>query len=352
MNKKKLLWLPLSAVFLLSAACFASCNNQGEDNPPPTETKYGLKPTEAVKLPEDGFRTTDVAVHDPSIFQDPKSGKYYAFGSHFMVASSRDLIEWDQEVGDGSSESNGQKQAQELYGSGVNWRTVLAESVKHAGSGMPSTWAPDVNYHDGKYYMYYSLTSAFGSNKSVIGRVSSDNVLGPYANEQIIKTSPGTDAKQPNCIDPELFEDKDGGLWMVYGSHFGGIYILELENSGVNWGLPKENSANNALNDGFGKKVWNGARNGQTASTGANRVVEGPFVFYNNLTDYYYLMTTYGDLNTDYNMHVARSRNPDGPYTDVTKTPARREATKSQATTSLPVKATTRRGTAHSDTTP
>ena len=318
---KKFLWVPLSAMFLLSAACFASCNKEPDGKDPggtTVETKYGLKPTEAVTFPTDGVRTTKVSVHDPSVFQDPKTNKYYAFGSHFMVASSTDLIEWEQEVGDGSSESNGQKVAQKLYGDGVNWRTVLKESVKHAGSQMPSTWAPDVNYHEGKYYMYYSLTSSFGSNKSVIGRVSSDNVLGPYANEEIIKASPGTSITQPNCIDPELFEDKDGGLWMVYGSHFGGIYMLELNNSGASWGLPKENSTLNAQNDGFGKKVWNGARNGQTVNTGANRVVEGPFVFYNNLTDYYYLMTTYGDLTSDYNMHIARSKNPDGPYVDVT----------------------------------
>lgn len=299
MNKK---WfaLPLCAAFVLSAACFAACSGGGNDK------EYGLKPTEAVVLPDYGDRTTDVAVHDPSIFQDPKDGTYYAFGSHFMVASSTDLIHWQQEVGDGSSEANGQKEAQKLYGDGVDWRDVLVESVKHAGRGMPSTWAPDVNYHDGTYYMYYSLTTAFGSGKSVIGRVSSDNVLGPYANEEIIvKSTNGTlSTAEPNCIDPELFEDKNGGLWMVYGSSGAGIHIKELYNSGENWGLPKE--------DGYGKLIWKGPANGGTP------VVEGPFVFYNELTGYYYLMTTYGDLNTDYNMHIARSTNPDGPYVDVT----------------------------------
>ncbi len=299
MKAKKWIYIAMAATLTVSAFALAACGDKPA--PKPVE-QQGLKPTEVYKLPiDDGGRSTDVSVHDPSVFYDENSKTYYAFGSHFMVASSKDLIEWTQEVGDGSSETSGQREAQKLYGEGVNWRTVLKESVAYAGSVMPSTWAPDVNYHDGKYYMYYSLTSKFGSPKSVIGRVSSKNVLGPYADETIILKTPDDESgKTPNAIDPELFTDKDGGLWMVYGSAFAGVYIKELYNEGENWGLPKE--------EGYGKLLWKGG----------GPVVEGPFVFYNELTDYYYLMTTYGDLNTNYNMRIARSENPDGPYLDIT----------------------------------
>ena len=47
------------------------------------------------------------------------------------------------------------------------------------------------------------------------------------------------------CI-RDSFYDKDGTLWMVYGSFFGGIYIKELDKNG----LPVE--------DGYGKLLWAG----------------------------------------------------------------------------------------------
>ncbi len=310
MKHKKLFCIALSSVIAFSMIAFSACDKDEKPDDsgktpegPGQTTQATLLPTEKYTLPTEDdeanrLKSKEVAVHDPSVFYDEASETYYAFGSHFMVASSKDLIEWTQEVGDGSSEATGKVVSQKLYGDGVDWRTVLSESVKYAGRGMPSTWAPDVNFHNGKYYMYYSLTSGFGSNKSVIGRVSSDNVLGPYANEEVLITSGETGG--PNAIDPELFTDKNGGLWMVYGSHFAGIYVKELYNDGENWGLPKE--------EGYGQLVWKGG----------DEVVEGPFVFYNDLTDYYYLMTTYGDLNFSYNMRIARSKNPNGPYTDIT----------------------------------
>ena len=257
--------------------------------------KCGKKDPASYSFPESVNFGNDVGVHDPSIFKDPKDGTYYAFGSHFAVASSTDLIHWTQRVGDGSDETSGQREAQNLYGNGVNWRTVLTQAVAHAGSTSPSTWAPDVEYYNGKYYMYVSLSS-FGTQKSAIVRVEADSVLGVYGNERMIVKSSAGDA--PNCIDPELFYDKEGGLWMVYGSFFGGIYIKELYNSGANWGLPKE--------DGFGTLLWKGGGTGP----------EGPYIFRNG--DYYYLMVSDGSLSTNYNMRVARSTSPAGPYYDIT----------------------------------
>ncbi|MDE7373049.1 MAG: family 43 glycosylhydrolase, partial [Clostridia bacterium] len=242
----------------------------------------------------------DAAVHDPSVFKDPADNTYYVFGSHFAVASSTDLIHWTQRVSDG--------QFQKLYGNetyvknGVTWPMALKSTldrVNPSGGNDPinSTWAPDVEYHDGKYYMYYSLTKAFGSRESAIARVEADNVLGPYSNNVVLLDSINGSGTAPNCIDPELFYDKEGGLWMVYGSFFGGIYIKELYNSGENWGLPKES--------GFGKLLWKGGSSG----------VEGPYIFHSG--SYYYLMVSDGSLLTNYNMRIARSTSPDGPYTDI-----------------------------------
>lgn len=235
----------------------------------------------------------NASVHDPSVFYDEASGTYYAFGSHFAVASSKDLVNWRQVSSD--------NEAEKLYGTS-DWKSVLTAGVAEVNpdASIVSTWAPDVEYYNGKYYMYYSLTYAFGSNYSAIGRVSADSVTGPYSGDTVVLSSVGADSSSPNCIDPELFYDKDGRLWMVYGSFFGGIYVTELYNEGENWGLPKQS--------GYGTRVW--------ANPSAG--VEGAFIFYNADTDYYYLITSHGSLSTNYNMRVARSKSPDGPYEGIT----------------------------------
>ncbi|MCL2689944.1 MAG: glycoside hydrolase family 43 protein [Chitinispirillia bacterium] len=244
---------------------------------------------------------SNVTVHDPSIFKDD-DGTYYTFGSHFAIASSANLMRWTQVAND--------NQPHRTFGgtSAANspWRTVLADAFAHVGNGSDgnppgSTWAPDVIKLNGRYYLYYSL-STWGSNRSYIGRVEAASVTGPYSNSaEVIRTpAPGVSGGAPNAIDPALFYDKNRRLWMTYGSFFAGIYILELETSGSRIGLPR------AGQGAYGTRIHIG-RDGP----------EGPYIFYNPDTDYYYLMVTHGSLSTDYNMRVTRSRNPDGPYVDI-----------------------------------
>lgn len=294
---KKIFGVSLAAMMALSAGLLVACQGKGKVEPYVMPGWSGMKDDNAL-----------VAVHDPSIFYDEASSTYYAFGTHFAVASSTDLINWTQLAID--------NQWQTLYGTaaytdsyGTQWPATLRDSVQtvapvSTGSdAITTTWAPDVEEYNGTYYMYYSLTKSFGSSESVIGRVEAESPMGPYINNEIILSSVGVNVSgKPNCIDPELFYDKDGRLWMVYGSSFGGLYIKELYNSGENWGLPKEGGVND-----YGKKLWSGSNN-----------QEGPFIFYNETTGYYYMMVSYGNLNNTYNMRVARSENPDGPYVDIT----------------------------------
>ena len=268
--------IALILVLLCSLGLLFGCNEIDD-------TQMGLK--------MDNIETA--VVHDPSIFYDEVTKKYYAFGSHFAVASSKDLVNWHQEIYE--------YQPEKLFGT-KDFRSILIKSDEFNGreGGINSIWAPDVIKYGDKYYMYYALTTAFGKGKSCIGRVSSDKVLGPYSNEEVLIYSHDLWWEEPNAIDPELFYDKNGKLWMVYGSYFAGIYIKELNNAGDKFGLP--------IDDSFGKKIcWDGYSSG----------VEGPFIFYNQNTDYYYLIVSEGNLTSNYNMRVARSKNPDGPYLDI-----------------------------------
>ncbi len=102
----------------------------------------------------------------------------------------------------------------------------------------------------------------------------------------------------PNAIDPHVFFDHEGELWMVYGSYSGGIFILPMDKT---TGLPTEES--------YGTKLMGGNHSR----------IEGPYMVYNEETDYYYLFTSFGGLDATgaYNIRVARSKNPDGPFYDM-----------------------------------
>ena len=313
--KKIIIPVALAVTMSLSAflvACGDNNNNGGSTDKWRDESIWmkaeSLVPTNEAELPEKiAYRnpTDEGSVHDPSVFHDPVNDCYYAYGSHYAVAKTYNLEDAFRSSAAGGWETvQKENKFDVLYGDevytdshGTKWPAAIQETVElvKPNADLNTTWAPDVEYINGKYYMYYSLTKGFGYNTSAIARVESDDPEGPFDNNVIIVDSMGNEAGKPNCIDPELFYDKEGKLWLVYGSDSGGIFIKELYNDGENVGLPKE--------EGYGKKLWNGGLN-----------QEGPFIYYNASTDYYYLMCSYNRLQVNYNMHVARSKNPDGPY--------------------------------------
>ncbi len=290
MNKK--IMLGVGALVMALTVGLAACNGGNGGN----GGGGGGNQLEDARLPRTPNFGSGAAVHDPSVFKDD-DGTYYAFGSHFAVAKSDDLITWSQVQGDCQNNPAGNK----LFGGKIN--EVLADTIAALNvQGNLDAWAPDVVKHGNKYYMYYSV-STFATNRSLIGRVEATNVTGPYSNNTILlKTG---NSGEPNAIDPNIFTDKDGKMWMIYGSHFTGIYTIELETSGDKFGLPKY--------EGIGDHLW----------ASWKEVVEGPYMFYNPDTEYYYLMTSYGSLSSNYNMRVVRSKTPDGGFEDILgQTPA------------------------------
>ena len=305
-----------------------------------------------------------LSVHDPSITKS-KSGEYYVFGSHIAVGKSSDLLNWS-EVYNGVGDDN-----RILVPEGSTLREVLAEPLAWTDAYQTvqdydeenwetNVWAPDVIYNEamGKY-CYYACSSVWGTTASVIWMATSDNIEGPYEYAGALtysgfnkKTKPLTDnAKDachysytnlgaliengtftkeeveaqpwfddngsydctygmyPNCIDPTVFYDAEGNLWMTYGSFSGGIYILPLVEE---TGMPDYAAmrASDGYDIYFGKQLTK--TNEETAGTG-----EGPFIFYDG--EYYYLLLSYGGLAAlgGYNIRLYRSETPDGDYTDV-----------------------------------
>lgn len=286
-----------------------------------------------------------VSVHDPSIVWEPVSQTYYIFGSHRASAKTTDMMNWTAFTAPWATATS----------TDATNSAALAEAVKWSKRGSTSysvdgnMWAPDVIWNKAmnKWCMYLSVN---GDNwYSSIVLLTSDNIEGPYIYQGSVVMSGfhtgtsykdtdlekaiGTQAslpsryavgnkwgnRYPNCIDPCVFYDENGKLWMSYGSWSGGIWMLELdENTGLRdytVDYPLTGSGDGITIDPyFGKKVAGGF------------YVSGEASYIEYIGGYYYLFVTYGGLAaggvpTDYNnggyqMRVFRSENPDGPFID------------------------------------
>jgi len=117
---------------------------------------------------------------------------------------------------------------------GRTWRRlapVFSEAPAWWADAVPEhrgldAWAPKLFEHRGRSWLLYSI-STFGKNLSAIGLASSDSPDGEWRDEGlVVQSRPGDDF---NAIDPDLFADTDGRLWMSYGSFWGGIRLTELD---------------------------------------------------------------------------------------------------------------------------
>lgn len=98
---------------------------------------------------------------------------------------------------------------------------------------------------------------------------------------------------------------------MTYGSWSGGIYLLEINpqtGAAIYPGKNGKTSDGRVIDEYFGTRI----AGGHTLSG------EGPFILYDEETEYYYLYVTYEYLDSvsGYNMRLFRSKKPEGPYLD------------------------------------
>lgn len=243
---------------------------------------------------------TDVSVHDPSVMRVDDT--YYVVGSHMAGAKTQDFMRWTQL----STTVNDQHFFSNL-------KSELGEVLSWAQT--ETFWAGDwIKLADGKYYMYYCACKG-DSPQSCIGYAVSDKPEGPYKNLGILLksisgrmtvTNPSNGSTfsynsnlHPNAVDPNIFYDATGKLWMVYGSYSGGIFILQMD--------PKTGKPM-AGQEYYGKKLLGSY----------HCRIEAPYILYSPDTKYYYLFLSFGGLTADggYNMRVCRATTPDGPYYD------------------------------------
>ncbi len=285
------------AVAPLALLALAACGGGGSGGsaPPPPSSSSSSSSSSGGQT----ITFANASVHDPSIVK--VGTEYYVFGSHLAAARSTDLMNWTL-VADGVNNAN------PLF---TNVLTTLRSTFDW--SQVESLWAPDVvRLANGQYYFYYNSCRG-DSPLSELGVATSASITGAYATPQRILRSGMNglsddgvttyDAQvHPNVVDPQVFFDAANRLWMVYGSYSGGIFILSMDEA---TGLPDPGQ-------GYGQHLLGGN----------HARIEGAYVLHNATTGFYYLFTSFGGLaaNGAYNIRVARSQNPNGPYFDAAGT--------------------------------
>jgi arabinan endo-1,5-alpha-L-arabinosidase len=169
-----------------------------------------------------------------------------------------------------------------------------------------NAWAPDISRFNGKYHLYYSVSS-FGSRNSAIG-LATTPTLDPaspnykWIDEGMVLRS-YVDKDDWNAIDPNLVIENERSIWLTWGSFWGGIKMRRLDPAS---GKVSETDATiHALSSRPREQPINGS-------------VEAPFITRHG--DYWYLFVSFDRCcrgpDSTYNVVVGRSREITGPYVD------------------------------------
>jgi arabinan endo-1,5-alpha-L-arabinosidase len=236
-------------------------------------------------------QSRQIIVHDPVAIES--EGKYYMYSTGVGVASwwSDDLLHWNF--------------LSQVFKDLPQW---CKEEIPLFDGNI---WAPDISYHQGKFFLYYSISS-FKSNRSAIG-VATNLSLDPENDKYewidhgiVVESVPGKD--HYNCIDPNLIFDEEDQPWLTFGSFWGGMKLLKMDDNLLSPALPEE-----------WKTIASRERTfGLDAEDPGDGRIEAPFII--KREDYYYLFVSFdlccrGSRST-YNVRVGRSENITGSYLD------------------------------------
>ena len=233
-------------------------------------------------------------VHDPVMIKQDST--YYLFVTGGGMAKSTDLQHWTP--------------LKPVLNKPLDW--VTKEIIPDYRGGY---WAPDIQYLNGKYYLYYS-PSAFAKNTSAIGVMTNttlDQNDPDYKWEDhgmIVQSVPNRDFW--NAIDANVyFERSIGGNvtgWLLFGSFWGGIKMVKLAPDMISLAKPEEWYSVAKQERTFG----------MPDTDPGDGTIEAPFLYHRQ--QYYYLFVSLNyccrGLNSDYNVVVGRSRSITGPYFD------------------------------------
>jgi arabinan endo-1,5-alpha-L-arabinosidase len=182
-------------LFLINMAIACDGNNPGPGNQPPDDTKY-RNPVVGYSLP------------DPTVIR-ASDGMFYLYATedtrNTPILQSADLVSW-KFVG-----------------------TAFTNQSRPSFEPRGGIWAPDINYINGQFVMYYSMSVWGGEWTCGIGAAVSDKPEGPFTDKGKLFRS--NEINVQNSIDPFFIED--GGKKYLFWGSFHGIFAVELADDGL-----------------------------------------------------------------------------------------------------------------------
>lgn len=223
--------------------------------------------------------SSDVVVRDPAIWYNADLGKYFVFSTkeNIRIYTSTSLT-----------------------GPWTRTGSVLPNCSLIQLDGNCDLWAPDINYIDGQYVLYYSV-SAIGSQNSAIGVVTSPSMEeGTWTDQgEVIRSNAGD---VYNAIDPNIINAD--GLKLAFGSYWTGMYQVGL------WPDIKTRASDLP---------------GTHLAGNNGRPAEGGFVYKSPASEYYFMFFSDGitpfvgatnrpDPGKEYKVLVGRGASGQGPF--------------------------------------
>jgi arabinan endo-1,5-alpha-L-arabinosidase len=235
----------------------------------------------AATYPNPGKVTGDITgVHDPSMIK-AADGTYMLFSTDnwLEIRTSTDRINF--------------KKAGSVWPNGASWTYpfTLSDNRKYL-------WAPDISFHNGKYYLYYAASSLGSRNSAIFLATSTTGKSGSWTNLGIVMQT--SSANKYNAIDPNLIVDASGRWWLSFGSWGTGIKMIRIDSA-----TGKQHAGDKTLY-------------AIAQRTSGSQALEAPYIERHG--SYYYLFTSWdhccAGTKSDYKTKVGRSTTITGPYVD------------------------------------
>jgi arabinan endo-1,5-alpha-L-arabinosidase len=221
----------------------------------------------------------DITVHDPSIVK-AANGTYIvaSTGTNLELRTSTDRVNWRR--------------------AGVVWPNRAPWTDPFTG-GTNVLWAPDISFHNGRYYLYYAASSFGSRNSAIFLATSTTGASGSWTNLGLVTQT--SDASDYNAIDPNLVVDSSGRWWLTFGSFWSGIKMISIDPA-----TGRQSSGDRAL------------YSLATRPSSVSGSIEAPFIIQRGST--YYLFASFDfccrGTSSTYRVMVGRSASITGPYVD------------------------------------
>ena len=264
----------LLAAILTGALAFSAAASAQADSGKPESGK----PFAVLPLEESASR--GITTRDPSEIVKCKN-EYWVFYTGRGVPSyrSKDLVKWEP--------------GPAVFKAAPEWIAKIVPENRNM-----QYWAPDIIKLGDRFLLYYSVSS-FGKMTSAIG-LATNPTLDPadpayHWTDQgfVVRTQDGDGY---NAIDPSVFNDSDGSLWLTFGSYWTGIKLIQLDSQ-------------------TGKQM---APDSKPLAIAHNESIEASYLCRHD--NFYYLFVNWGGCcagpKSTYNIRIGRSKSVTGPYLD------------------------------------